>query len=62
MILVLAIYVGGMRTMTKKYKTIYGITHIEKIVGQKIYKKYMNDQISLGKLHKIYKQKLQEKN
>ena len=45
MILVLAIYVGEMRTMTKKYKTIYGITHIEKTVGQKIYKKYMNDQI-----------------
>ena len=49
-------------TRYKKYKTIYGITHIEKIVGQKIYKKYMNDQISLGQLHKIYKQKLQEKN
>ncbi len=62
MTLVLAIYVGGMRTMSKKYTATYGTTLIEKIVGKKIYKKYITDQISLGQLHKIYKEKLKEKN
>ena len=62
MILVLAIYVGGMRTMSKKYTTTYGTTLIEKIVGKKIYKKYINQQISLGQMTEIYKQKLKEKN
>jgi len=62
MTLVHAVYVGGMRTMSKKYTATYGTTLIEKIVGKKIYKKYITDQISLGQLHKIYKEKLKEKN
>ena len=49
-------------TMTKKYTAIYGTTLIEKIVGKKIYKQYINQQITLGQLTKIYKQKLKEKN
>ena len=57
-----AIYVGVMRTMSKKYTTTYGTTLIEKIVGKKIYKKYINQQITLGQLTKIYKQNLKEKN
>ena len=48
--------------MSKKYPATYGTTLIEKIVGKKIYKKYITDQISLGQLHKIYKEKLKEKN
>ena len=47
--------------MTKKYTATYGITLIEKIVGKKIYKKYINQQISLGQITEIYKQKLKEK-
>ena len=49
-------------TMTKKYTATYGTTLIEKIVGKKIYKQYINQQITLGQLTKIYKQKLKEKN
>ncbi len=48
-------------TMTKKYTATYGTTLIEKIVGKKIYKQYINQQITLGQITKIYKQKLQEK-
>ena len=62
MILVLAIYVGEMRTMSKKYTATYGTTLIEKIVDKKIYRKYINQQISLGQMTEIYKQKLKEKN
>ena len=62
MTLVLAVYVGGMRTMNKKYTATYGTTLIEKIVGKKIYKQYINQQITLGQITKIYKQKLKEKN
>ena len=49
-------------TMTKKYIATYGTTLIEKIVGKKIYKQYINQQISLGQMTEIYKQKLKEKN
>ena len=49
-------------TMTKKYTATYGTTLIEKIVGKKIYKQYINQQITLGQITKIYKQKLKEKN
>ena len=49
------------RFLSKKYTATYGTTLIEKIVGKKIYKKYITDQISLGQLHKIYKEKLKEK-
>ena len=49
-------------TMTKKYTATYGTTLIEKIVGKKIYRKYINQQITLGQLTKIYSQKLKEKN
>ena len=52
---------GGVLMMTKKYTATYGITLIEKIVGKKIYKKYINQQISLGQITEIYKQKLKEK-
>ena len=62
MTLVLAIYVGGMRMMSKKYTATYGTTLIEKIVGKKIYRKYINQQITLGQLTKIYKQNLKELN
>ena len=62
MTLVHAVYVGGMRTMSKKYTATYGTTLIEKIVGKKIYRKYINQQISLGQMTEIYKQKLKEKN
>ena len=48
--------------MSKKYTATYGTTLIEKIVGKKIYKKYINQQISLGQMTEIYKQKLKEKN
>ena len=48
-------------TMTKKYTATYGTTLIEKIVGKKIYKQYISQQITLGQITKIYKQKLQEK-
>ena len=62
MILAHAVYVGVMRTMSKKYTATYGTTLIEKIVGKKIYRKYINQQISLGQMTEIYKQKLKEKN
>ena len=58
MILVLVIYVGGMRTMTKKYT----YTQIVKIVGHKVINKFDNGQITLGKFMEIFKQKLKEKN
>jgi len=58
MTLVHAIYVGGMRTMTKKYT----YTQIVKIVGHKIINKYDTGQISLGKFMDIFEQKLKEKN
>jgi len=58
MTLVLAAYVGGMRTMNKKYT----YTQIVKIVGHKIINKYDTGQISLGKFMEIFKQKLKEKN
>tara|TARA_A100001015_G_C14399120_1_gene484793 strand:- start:43 stop:192 length:150 start_codon:yes stop_codon:yes gene_type:complete len=48
--------------MSKKYTATYGTTLIEKIVGKKIYRKYINQQISLGQMTEIYKQKLKEKN
>jgi len=48
--------------MSKKYTVTYGTTLIEKIVGKKIYKQYINQQISLGQMTEIYKQKLKEKN
>ena len=53
-----AIYVGGMRTMTKKYTYI----QIVKIVGHKVINKFDNGQITLGKFMEIFKQKLKEKN
>ena len=58
MILVLAIYVGGMRTMNKKYT----YTQIVKIVGHKVINKFDNGEISLGKFMDIFEQKLKEKN
>ena len=48
--------------MTKKYTATYGTTLIEKIVGKKIYKQYINQQISLGQMTEIYKQNLKELN
>ena len=56
MTLVHAIYVGGMRTMTKKYTYI----QIVKIVGHKLINKFDNGQITLGKFMEIFKQKLKE--
>ena len=53
-----AVYVGGMRTMNKKYT----YTQIVKIVGHKIINKYDTGQISLGKFMDIFEQKLKEKN
>ena len=53
-----AIYVGGMRTMNKKYT----YTQIVKIVGHKVIDKYDKGQITLGKFMEIFKQKLKEKN
>lgn len=53
-----AVYVGGMRTMNKKYT----YTQIVKIVGHKIINKYDNGEISLGKFIDIFEQKLKEKN
>lgn len=58
MTLVHAIYVGGMRTMTKKYT----YTQIVNIVGHKVINKFDNGQITLGKFMEIFKQKLKEKN
>ena len=58
MTLALAIYVGGMRTMNKKYT----YTEIVKIVGHKIINKYDTGQITLGKFMEIFNQKLKEKN
>ena len=58
MTLVHAIYVGGMRTMNKKYT----YTQIVKIVGHKVISKFDNGQITLGKFMEIFKQKLKEKN
>ena len=60
MILVLAIYVGGMRTMTKYRRYFYN--DIVNIVGYKIVNKFDNGQISLGKFIEIFDKKLQEKN
>jgi len=56
MTLVHAIYVGGMRTMTKKYT----YTQIVKIVGHKLINKFDNGQITLGKFMDIFEQKLKE--
>ena len=56
MTLVLAIYVGGMRTMNKKYT----YTQIVKIVGHKLINKFDNGQITLGKFMDIFEQKLKE--
>ena len=58
MTLVHAVYVGGMRTMNKKYT----YTQIVKIVGHKVINKFDNGQITLGKFMEIFKQKLKEKN
>ena len=58
MTLVHAIYVGGMRTMTKNYT----YTQIVNIVGHKVINKFDNGQITLGKFMEIFKQKLKEKN
>ena len=62
MILVLAIYVGGMRTMSKKYTAKYTYTQIVRIVGHKVINKFDNGQITLGKFMEIFNQKLKEKN
>ena len=51
-----AIYVGGMRTMNKKYT----YTQIVKIVGHKVINKFDNGQITLGKFMDIFEQKLKE--
>ena len=58
MILVLTVYVGGMRTMNKKYT----YTQIVRIVGHKVINKFDNGQITLGKFMEIFNQKLKEKN
>ena len=58
MTLVHVVYVGGMRTMNKKYT----YTQIVKIVGHKVISKFDNGQITLGKFMEIFKQKLKEKN
>ena len=60
MILVLAIYVGVMKMMSKYRRYFYN--DIVKIVGYKIVNKYDNGQISLGKLIEIFDKKLQEEN
>ena len=60
MILVLAIYVGVMKMMSKYRNYFY--KDIVKIVGYKIVNKYDNGQISLGKFIEIFDKKLQEKN
>ena len=60
MILVLAVYVGEMRMMSKFKKYTY--TQIVKIVGYKIVSKWDNDQITLGQFIEIFDKKLQEKN
>ena len=60
MILVLAIYVGEMKMMSKYRRYFYN--DIVNIVGYKIVNKYDNGQISLGKLIEIFDKKLQEKN
>ena len=60
MILVLAIYVGVMKMMSKYRRYFYN--DIVNIVGYKIVNKYDNGQISLGKLIEIFDKKLQEKN
>ena len=60
MILVLAVYVGGIRTMTRFKKYTY--TQIVKIVGYKVVSKWDNDQITLGQFIEIFDKKLQEKN
>ena len=60
MILVLAIYVGEMRMMTRFKKYTY--TQIVKIVGYKVVSKWDNDQITLGQFIEIFDKKLQEKN
>ena len=60
MILVLAIYVGEMRMMTRYKKYTY--TQIVKIVGYKVVSKWDNDQITLGQFIEIFDKKLQEKN
>ena len=59
MILVLAAYVGGMRTMTRYKKYTY--TQIVKIVGYKVVSKWDNNQITLGQFIEIFDKKLQEK-
>ena len=59
MILALAVYVGGMRTMTRYKKYTY--TQIVKIVGYKVVSKWDNDQITLGQFIEIFDKKLQEK-
>ena len=60
MILVLAIYVGVMKMMSKYRRYFYN--DIVNIVGYKIVNKYDNGQISLGKFIEIFDKKLQEKN
>ena len=60
MILVLAIYVGEMKMMTRFKKYTY--TQIVKIVGYKVVSKWDNDQITLGQFIEIFDKKLQEKN
>lgn len=60
MILVLVIYVGEMRMMTRYKKYTY--TQIVKIVGYKVVSKWDNDQITLGQFIEIFDKKLQEKN
>ena len=60
MILVLAVYVGEMKTMTRYKKYTY--TQIVKIVGYKVVRKFDTNQINLGQFIEIFEQKLKEKN
>ena len=60
MILVLAVYVGEMKTMSKYRRYFYN--DIVKIVGYKVVSKWDNDQITLGQFIEIFDKKLQEKN
>ena len=53
-----AVYVGGMRTMNKKYT----YTQIVRIVGHKVINKFDNGQSTLRKFMEIFNQKLKEKN
>ena len=60
MILVLVIYVGVMKMMSKYRRYFYN--DIVNIVGYKIVSKWDNDQITLGQFIEIFDKKLQEEN